>query len=384
MDFDIKSQPLYRSDSSGFKPVVVIHRYNFEHHILLSLECEDAKQSLAEFDRRSHEQFKLWCEQTGAEYDGRTILGFDMEWISWRQLASDSHRKYTKNDLVEYKNHVETPSKVAVCTIQLGCKDMSLIFCLPAIYANDHAGESPSLPIPLLKFLNGALTCFGGHHDLTVLRNNYPGASFDCEMWDPIITLKGIGAEYTNLLVMAKLLLDFESDKQRPDINWMEAGYDRLVSAGEDAILSYQLRNVIENPDPSAQDLACILTCHDQDKNRQVRITRVKTCTNPIIRKVMLKLSDADDGIAEKGYTGALTTFLATMKLPKMKAIKCEIEVAARWKCTVVIDLISDTLESTTSMPTKKEATNAAVKQLLCDSRFRIALTKFSSDAPSF
>jgi len=372
-----------RSDLMEFKPVVVIRHRCFEHHILYSLECDEAKQSLAEFDRRSHEQFKLWCEQTGAEYDGRVIVGFDMEWISWRRLAFD-HRTYSDDEIAKYKAHVEMPSKVAVCTIQLGCEDMSLVFCLPAIYANDHAGESPSLPIPLLKFLSGPITCFGGHRDLTVLRDNYPGASFDCEMWDPMITLKSMGAEYTNLLAMAKLLLDFESDKQRPDINWMEAGYDRLVSAGEDAILSYQLRNVIENPDPSAQDLTWILTCHDQDKNRQVRITHVKDCTNPIIRKVMLKLSDVDDGIAEKGYTGALATFLATMKLPKMKVIKREIEVAVQWECTVMIDLISDTLESTTSRPTKKEATNAAVKQLLCDSRYLIDWYLVSIGASSF
>ena len=349
--------------------VTVIH-HRFEHHILYSLECKEAKQSLAEFERRSCEQFKLWCDQTGSEYR-RTIIGFDMEWISWRRLA----RTYSDDKLTEYKSHVEIPSKVAVCIIQLGCEDMSLIFCLPAIYANDHAGESPFLPTVLLDFLNGPLTCFGGHRDLTVLMNNYPSASFDCEMWDPIITLKKMGAEYTNLLTMAKLFLNFESDKQRPDINWMEAGYDRLVSAGEDAILSYKLRNIIENPNSSPQYLKRILARHDQDKKRQVRIVHMKKVTNPIIRKVMLKLSDVDDGIIKKGYTGELTAFLATMKLSKMKVSATEL--ATEWKCTVIVDLISDTLESAKSMPTKKEAVNEVVKQLLCDPRFRVALTNF-------
>ncbi len=332
--------PTYSRTDPNFTAVDVIHHGSFKHHILYSLQEENAIKSIETFMRLS---------------DGH-VIGFDMEWISKKsQIHTD---------------HTECLGKAIVCTIQFGCQDMSLVFCLYWIYKNDQ--HSCKIPNPILDLLGEDFVCFGGYNDLRILRECYPSDIFECKMEDPIPILKNLGAYRPNLLLMAKLLLNFDSDKMKPNINWIIPSRKRLISAGEDAILSYQIHKYMEST--SNDEISEIMTNHFREEISQTRKKHIQELYNPIINKIWQCLSDDDDGITYDKYSSAMSSFLGTMKLPIMKSMFFECN--GQWGCEITVNLDFLTLKSKSVNDQKRKAKNEAVRKILRHPCFRETLVK--------
>ena len=167
---------------------------------------------------------------------------------------------------------------------------------------------------------------------------------------------------------MAKLFLNFDSSKERPDIDWNNANYKWLVNAGEDAILSFLLRNYIEDP-KNKDEIMTKLDKYNIKKNNEIRIKKIKELKNPIIRKLILNLKDDEDNIDEKKYINEFTSFLSTMKLPKMeiKYIENSTTETTTWQSSISIKLNFKKTTSIADGLTQKEATKNAIKKLLND-----------------
>ena len=76
-------------------------------------------------------------------------------------------------------------------------------------------------------------------------------------------------------------------------------------------------------------------------KNNEIRIKKIKELKNPIIRKLILNLKDDEDNIDEKKYINEFTSFLSTMKLPKMeiKYIENSTTETTTWQSSISIKL---------------------------------------------
>ena len=249
----LTDKPIYRNN---FKSVEIIKHNNFEHHLIFSLQGYAVQQSIKLFK----------------QFSQNVPIGFDMEWISAKYL------KYEK-----YTEHVEQKDKLIPCTIQFGCENMSLVFCLYWIYKNDHT--EPVLPSLIINLLNNTLICFGINRDLMVLTKSYTSANYICMLYDPLIKLEKLGCGRPNLVSMAKLLLGYESDKDIPNIDWINAPYKNLIDAGEDAILSYKIHNKIEYEYKDQSELLShILMEYTNAENSNSRQNHIKSCKNEIIK----------------------------------------------------------------------------------------------------
>ena len=104
-------------------------------------------------------------------------------------------------------------------------------------------------------------------------------------------------------------------------------------------------------------------------KNNEIRKKRIKELKNPIIRKLILNLSDDEDNIDEKKYIHEFVSFLSTMKLQKMeiKYIENSTTKITNWQSTVSIELNCKKTTSISDGLTQKEATKNAIKKLIND-----------------
>ncbi len=331
--------PITSNSQPGFKSVY-IHRAR-AYHIIFSID-DNATASISLFNKIKDD-----------------IIGFDME--------------YVPNNKYAFVDHIHGSSaKEIVCTIQFGCKDMSLIFCLPWIYKNDKT--SNVLPPEIHQLLNETLVCFGGNNDIRILKSNFPGETFECKIIDPIIKLTQLGANRPNLISMAEILLGIHSTKETPNIDWMNASTIRLTQAGDDAILSLLIYQYMQKT--SDEVMAKILVHHNLTETTCIRKEKIQACNHVIIRKIMNNLNDDTDCIATNKYISAMYSFLGTMKLPQVHIVYMR-NIDSWWTCNITVDLEHVQLHDSGTHEQKKAAYNMAIRNVLKQKLFKEALEKF-------